>query len=121
MYLDDKISKEAYDDKYSEISNKLDKCEEEKHLFSDCVLSQKNIADKMKLIRQKLKGADVLDEFYGNLNQRYYGDSVEPGGEIAMEWARIPHFYYNFYVYQYATGFAAATALANKVVHGTVN
>ena len=63
--------------------------------------------------------ADVLDEFYGNLNQRYYGDSVEPGGEIAKEWARIPHFYYNFYVYQYATGFAAATALANKVVHGT--
>lgn len=62
--------------------------------------------------------ADVLDEFYGNLNQRYYGDSVEPGGEIAREWARIPHFYYNFYVYQYATGFAAATALANKVVHG---
>ncbi len=63
--------------------------------------------------------ADVLDEFYVNLNQRYYGDSVEPGGEIAREWARIPHFYYNFYVYQYATGFAAATALANKVVHGT--
>lgn len=63
--------------------------------------------------------ADVLDEFYGNLNQRYYGDSVEPGGEIAMEWSRIPHFYYNFYVYQYVTGFAAATALANKVVHGT--
>lgn len=63
--------------------------------------------------------ADVLDEFYGDLNQRYYGDSVEPGGEIAMEWSRIPHFYYNFYVYQYATGFAAATALANKVVHGT--
>lgn len=63
--------------------------------------------------------ADVLDEFYGNLNQRYYGDTVEPGGEIAMEWSRIPHFYYNFYVYQYATGFAAATALANKVVHGT--
>ena len=52
-------------------------------------------------------------------SQRYYGDSVEPGGEIAKEWERIPHFYYNFYVYQYATGFAAATALANKVVHGT--
>ena len=63
MYLDDKISKEAYEDKYSELGNKLDKCEEEKHLFSDCALSQKNIADKMKLIRQKLKGADVLDEF----------------------------------------------------------
>lgn len=63
--------------------------------------------------------ADRLDDFYGKLNQRYYGDAVEPGGEIAKEWARIPHFYYNFYVYQYATGFAAATALANNVVHGS--
>ena len=63
--------------------------------------------------------ADMLDDFYGDLNQRYYGDAVEPGSEIAKEWARIPHFYYNFYVYQYATGFAAATALANNVVHGT--
>ena len=63
--------------------------------------------------------SDVLDKFYGDLNQRYYGDSVEPGGDIAMEWSRIPHFYYNFYVYQYATGFAAATALANNIVHGT--
>ena len=63
--------------------------------------------------------AQVLDDFYGQLNQRYYGNSVEPGGEIALEWSRIPHFYYNFYVYQYATGFAAATALANNIVHGT--
>lgn len=63
--------------------------------------------------------ADKLNDFYGNLNQRYYGDAVEPGSEIAKEWSRIPHFYYNFYVYQYATGFAAATALANNVVHGT--
>ena len=63
--------------------------------------------------------AGTLDDFYGDLNQRYYGYAVEPGSEIAKEWARIPHFYYNFYVYQYATGFAAATALANNVVHGT--
>ena len=63
--------------------------------------------------------AQVLDDFYGQINQRYYGNSVEPGGEIALEWSRIPHFYYNFYVYQYATGFAAATALANNIVHGT--
>lgn len=63
--------------------------------------------------------ADRLNDFYGELNQRYYGSAVEPGGKIAQEWARVPHFYYNFYVYQYATGFAAATALANNVVHGT--
>lgn len=63
MYLDDKISKEAYDDKYSELVNKLDKCEEERAIFSDCALSQKNIADKIKAIRAKLKNADVLDQF----------------------------------------------------------
>lgn len=63
MYLDDKLTKEAYDDKYSELSKKLDKCEEERAIFSDCALSQKNIADKMKAIRAKLKDADVLDQF----------------------------------------------------------
>ncbi|RMC48057.1 oligoendopeptidase F [Lactobacillus sp. ESL0225] len=64
--------------------------------------------------------ADFLNSAYGKLNQRYYGDAVEAGSAIDKEWARIPHFYYNFYVYQYATGFAAATTLANKIVYGTV-
>ena len=63
MYLDDKLTKEAYDDKYSELSKKLDKREEEKAIFADCTLSQKNIAGKMKTIRAKLKDADVLDQF----------------------------------------------------------
>lgn len=62
--------------------------------------------------------SQMLDEHYGKLNERYYGPSVEKGSDIDKEWARIPHFYYNFYVYQYATGFAAATSLANKIVHG---
>lgn len=63
--------------------------------------------------------ADFLNDAYGKLNQRYYGDSVVAHSDIDKEWARIPHFYYNFYVYQYATGFAAATVLANNIVHGT--
>lgn len=62
MYLNDKFTKEAYDEKYNDLSRKLDKCEEERAIFSDCTLSQKNIADKMKAIRAKLKDADVLDE-----------------------------------------------------------
>ena len=66
MYLDDKISKEAYDDKYRESGNKLDKWEE-KHLFSDCVLSQKNIADKMKLMRQKLQKRCLLQVEWNTL------------------------------------------------------
>lgn len=58
MYLDDKLTKEVYDDKYSERSKKLDKCGEEKVIFFDCALSQKNIVDKMKAIRAKLKNAE---------------------------------------------------------------
>jgi len=63
--------------------------------------------------------ADFLNEFYGQTNEKYYGLSAEENPEIQFEWARIPHFYYNFYVYQYATGFAAASALANKIVNGS--
>ena len=63
MYLDDKISKEAYDDKYSELNHKLEKCEEERLLFSENALSQKNIANRMKTIREKLKNAEICDEF----------------------------------------------------------
>ena len=48
-----------------------------------------------------------------------YNIKEEENREIQFEWARIPHFYYNFYVYQYATGFAAASALANKIVNGS--
>ncbi len=62
--------------------------------------------------------AERLNSFYGELNQKYYG-IVEPGSDIDKEWSRIPHFYYNFYVYQYSTGFAAAVALAKNIVHGT--
>jgi len=60
--------------------------------------------------------ADVLKKQYYELNQRYYGSGMVIDPEIAVEWARIPHFYYNFYVYQYSTGFAAAMALSRKIL-----
>ncbi|MGT2772442.1 oligoendopeptidase F [Streptococcus marimammalium] len=63
--------------------------------------------------------SEFLNHLYADLNEKYYGLSKEDNPEIQYEWARIPHFYYNFYVYQYATGFAAASYLANKIVHGT--
>ncbi|GEK91425.1 oligoendopeptidase F [Alkalibacterium kapii] len=59
--------------------------------------------------------ADYLSESYRKLNNKYYGESVEDDEAIQYEWARIPHFYYNYYVYQYSTGFCAATALADKI------
>ena len=63
--------------------------------------------------------SDYLNQVYADLNEKYYGLSKADNPEIQYEWARIPHFYYNYYVYQYATGFAVASYLADKVVHGT--
>jgi oligoendopeptidase F len=60
--------------------------------------------------------ADVMNSIYYDLNKLYYGDNVTVDEEIASEWARIPHFYYNYYVYQYATSFAAAITLASKIL-----
>ena len=60
--------------------------------------------------------ADVLSARYRELNREYYGPEICVDHEIDIEWARIPHFYYNFYVYQYATGFSAAIALSQKIL-----
>lgn len=60
--------------------------------------------------------ADFLSENYKKLNEKYYGPDVVSDEEIAYEWSRIPHFYYNYYVYQYATGFCAATSLADSML-----
>ncbi len=60
--------------------------------------------------------ADVLCAEYRRLNELYYGPDMVVDDEIAMEWARIPHFYYNFYVFQYATGYSAAIALSRRIL-----
>ncbi len=60
--------------------------------------------------------ADVLSKLYHELNSKYYGPDMISDPEIAVEWARIPHFYYNFYVYQYATGFTSAVAIAHNIL-----
>ena len=60
--------------------------------------------------------ADVLCQEYRRLNELYYGPDMVVDDQIAMEWARIPHFYYNYYVFQYATGYAAAIALSRRIL-----
>ena len=62
--------------------------------------------------------ADWLCEKYAALNRLYYGPEVNTGDDISLEWARIPHFYYNFYVYKYATGMSAALKLAANLRSG---
>ncbi|MFL0506156.1 oligoendopeptidase F [Ureibacillus sp. 179-F W5.1 NHS] len=60
--------------------------------------------------------AERLNEIYYDLNKQYFGDDMTVDEEIALEWARIPHFYMNYYVYQYATGQSAATALSKQIL-----
>ena len=61
---------------------------------------------------------DVLCKLYHELNVKYFGEDMVVDPEIDFEWERIPHFYRPFYVYQYSTGFAAATAVAGKILAG---
>ncbi|WP_026665903.1 oligoendopeptidase F [Butyrivibrio sp. FC2001] len=60
--------------------------------------------------------AESLSDVYYNLNKEYFGENMVSDPQIAYEWCRIPHFYYNFYVYQYATSFAASVSIAKKIL-----
>jgi oligoendopeptidase F len=73
---------------------------------------------KVNELAQSGKGvtADACCEIYRKLIEDYFGSDIVIDDEIALEWARIPHFYYNYYVYQYATGYAAAIALSRRIL-----
>lgn len=88
--------------------------------FRGTVFRQTMFAEFEKLIHQKTEQGEALNaqelcDIYYNLNKKYFGEAVNVDKEIAMEWSRIPHFYSSFYVYKYATGFSAATAIAEKI------
>jgi oligoendopeptidase F len=59
---------------------------------------------------------DLLSKIHRELNQKYYGAAVALDDRIGIEWARIPHFYGSFYVFQYATGISAALALSRQIL-----
>ena len=63
--------------------------------------------------------AESLDKIYHDLNVEYFGDAINVDEYISTEWARIPHFYMFYYVFQYATGFSSAVTLSEKILHGT--
>lgn len=89
--------------------------------FRGTVFRQTMFAEFEMIINEHLENggaltADYLSKTYKELNELYYGPNVVIDDEIAIEWARIPHFYYNFYVFQYATGFSAAVALSKKIL-----
>ncbi|USG63456.1 oligoendopeptidase F [Brevibacillus ruminantium] len=89
--------------------------------FRGTVFRQTMFAEFEKIIHAKTEQgepltADSLSEIYRELNLNYHGPDMVVDQEIDLEWARIPHFYRNFYVYKYATGFSAATSLAKQIL-----
>jgi len=117
--LTEKLLQEVQDDatRFAILNNFLDG-------FRGTVFRQTQFAEFEHAIHQADQNGEVLtseflNKLYADLNQEYYGLSKEDNPQIQYEWARIPHFYYNYYVYQYSTGFAAASALAEKIVHGS--
>lgn len=89
--------------------------------FRSTVFRQTMFAEFEHIIHEKDANgealtADGLTEIYYDLNKQYFGDEMTVDEEIGLEWARIPHFYYNYYVYQYATGQSAATALSKQIL-----
>ncbi|MEK3799741.1 oligoendopeptidase F [Peribacillus sp. FSL H8-0477] len=89
--------------------------------FRGTLFRQTMFAEFEHIIHEKAQNgesltADMLTEEYYALNKKYFGDDIVIDEEIGLEWARIPHFYYNYYVYQYATGISAATALSKQIV-----
>ncbi len=89
--------------------------------FRTTVHRQTMFAEFEKIVHAKVENGEPLtaDEFtdiYYKLNEKYYGKSAIVDKQIGIEWARIPHFYSNFYVYKYATGFSAASALSQQIL-----
>ncbi|MFB6465349.1 oligoendopeptidase F [Cytobacillus sp. Hz8] len=90
--------------------------------FRGTVFRQTMFAEFEHLIHQKAQNneaitADMLTNEYYALNKKYFGEEdIVLDEEIGLEWSRIPHFYYNYYVYQYATGYSAATALSKQIL-----
>jgi len=91
--------------------------------FRTTVYRQTMFAEFEKVTHAKIEAEEPLtaEEFtniYFELNEKYYGKSAVVDELIGLEWARIPHFYSNFYVYKYATGFSAASALSKQILTG---
>ena len=89
--------------------------------FRGTVYRQTMFAEFEKIVHELFESGEALiaenfSEIYLDLNRKYYGAQVVLDGEIRWEWARIPHFYTAFYVYKYATGFSAATAIKEQIV-----
>ncbi len=89
--------------------------------FRSTMFRQTMFAEFEKWIHEQVEAGNALNhenlsEAYYELNKKYFGNGLVIDEDIKYEWSRIPHFYYNFYVYKYATGFSAAASLAQQIL-----
>ena len=94
-------------------------------LYRATIYRQTMFAEFEKKVYDKIENdepltADILSNIYYELNKVYFGNDVCIDDEIRYEWERIPHFYYNFYVYKYATGLSAASMIVDSLLNGTL-
>ena len=83
---------------------------------------QSMFAEFEKIVHEKIENSEILssedlNNIYYELNEKYFGENIFIDQEIKYEWARIPHFYSDFYVYKYATGISAAICIATKILN----
>ena len=95
-------------------------------MFKSTVFRQTMFAEFEKITHEKLEEGEALtasdfNKIYHDLNKLYFGDNVVSDADIALEWARIPHFYRDFYVYKYATGLSAAAVLSRRILNKEEN
>lgn len=96
------------------------------NLFKGTIYRQTMFAEFEKMIYEEAEKdtpltSNHLCDMYYKLNEKYFGENVIVDEEIKYEWSRIPHFYYNFYVYKYATGLSAACHITNNILSGKEN
>ena len=115
LLADYQIKKEHDKDKKAELLYEL------LEMIRATFFRQAMFAEFEKTVHEKIENgtmlsSDDLNEMYYKLNQKYFGDAVNIDEQIKYEWARIPHFYSDFYVYKYSTGVSAAIAIATKIL-----
>ncbi|MEG0618279.1 MAG: oligoendopeptidase F [Bacilli bacterium] len=112
-------NKENKEEKLNVINRMLD-------LFKGTIYRQTMFAEFEKITHEMVEKDEIinsenLSNIYYELNKKYFGNNVIVDEEIKYEWARIPHFYYNFYVYKYATGLSAACFIVNRILKNEEN
>lgn len=85
-------------------------------LFRQTQFAEFELETHRMVERGEVLTADALEALYGEINKKYYGPAIKYDDLIKLEWSRIPHFYSAYYVYQYATGYSAATAISSRIL-----